>query len=655
MNGLMASLLLLLASGVLSLHPRLGARAGVWGCVAGCLLGMVSGVRVLFTGEALSWRMAWGVPGGSFYLHCDPLSALFLVPILLVSALGAVYGSEYMRNAAPRGHWLFYNLLVAGMAAVVLAWNAVFFLVAWEVMALASFFLVATEDEKPAVRDAAWLYLVATHIGTACLMVLFAMAGAGASVLDFDQLTLSRAGDVPWFASVLFLLALAGFGTKAGVVPFHVWLPEAHPAAPSHVSALMSGVMIKTGVYGIVRVLAHAGPPPWWWGVALIGLGLFSGIGGVLFALAQHDLKRLLAYCSVENMGVILLGLGIGAMGWSAGEGRVCLLGFAGALLHVVNHSLFKSLLFFGAGAVAHAAHTLDLNSLGGLFKRMPRIGGPFLAGSAAISGLPPFNGFISEALIFLAGITAVMSADAALCSAGAAVVAGLALLSGLAVACFTKAFGGMFLGEPRDECARQAHDPGWRMWIPGWVLMLACLGIGLGMGPLLAVYGPRWSGLWPGNPALFLSVVRDIAALLTHLTLGLTLFIGLCGGLAGLRLLLLRGRGVRESVTWDCGYAAPSARMQYTPSSFSQPLVDMFRMVLRTRAEGGVPAGLFADSVTFATCTEDVVRSRVFYPLFAGLLRVMAAVRRLQHGSLQVYVLYIALTLLFLMLWELG
>lgn len=287
-------------------------------------------------------QWAWGIPQGSLILEIDPLSAFFLLPIAILSALAALYAMGYLRGHknAVGAHWFFYSLLAGGMALVVTARNGLLFLIAWELMSVASYFLVTFEDEEPGVIEAGRTYLIATHIGTAFLFVLFVLLGQESGSLDFAHFTLPHAS--PWWAGTLFLLALIGFGTKAGLVPLHVWLPEAHPAAPSHVSALMSGVMIKTGIYGILRILPYIGTPPAWWGMLLIGLGLLSGLFGILSALAQTDIKRALAYSSVENIGIIALGLGIFLIGQAAGAPLVALLGLAGALLHVLNHACFK-------------------------------------------------------------------------------------------------------------------------------------------------------------------------------------------------------------------------------------------------------------------------------------------------------------------------
>ena len=357
MTLLLWALAVWLASGILAVLTSRSRGVSSWigggGTVLGAILAAAPAVDVLSGGPALLFSRPWSVPLAEFALRLDALSAWFVLVIGLVSALAAVYGAQYLAST-PAGKslgpsWFFFNVLVGSMVLVVVASNAVLFLVAWEVMALASFFLVTFEDEKASVRHAGWLYLVATHLGAAVLLAFFLVTAGEMGTMDFGQW--SEAGvQSPQRAGALFVLAVVGFGTKAGFMPLHVWLPEAHPAAPSHVSAVMSGVMIKTGIYGLVRALTFLGAPPVWWGWALIGVGLSSGILGVLFALAQHDLKRLLAYHSVENIGIIALGLGVGLLGISLQLPALTVLGFGGALLHVLNHALFKSLLVSGGG-----------------------------------------------------------------------------------------------------------------------------------------------------------------------------------------------------------------------------------------------------------------------------------------------------------------
>src|SRR5436309_904152 len=371
MTLLLLALFIFLLAGLTALVAGSSARwstiVGAGGAMIGSLIGLIPTISVLRGAPSPVVRLPWEVPYGSFFIALDALSAFFLLPIFVLSAVAAVYGSEYLQAYREKkslgASWCFFNLLIASMALVVIARNGVLFLVAWEVMALASFFLVTFEDEHESVREAGWIYLVATHLGTVFLLALFILLGREHGSLDFDRFTASAG------SSVVFLLAVIGFGAKAGFMPLHVWLPEAHPAAPTHVSALMSGVMIKTGIYGIVRMLGFLGPPAPWWGWVLIGAGAVSGITGVLFALAQHDLKRLLAYSSVENIGIITMGLGVGVLGLSSGTPWLAALGFVGALLHVLNHAIFKGLLFLGAGAVLTATGTRDMERLGGLLR----------------------------------------------------------------------------------------------------------------------------------------------------------------------------------------------------------------------------------------------------------------------------------------------
>ncbi|MFA4972044.1 MAG: proton-conducting transporter membrane subunit, partial [bacterium] len=399
---LLSAIALVAFSGVPALVGR-GRGGGIAAALAmiGAATGLVFSTLAFLRGDLVSYFHAWPIPYAAFSVGLDPLSSFFLIPIFLLTALSALYGRAYMRGRAGAGRSpLFFGLLAAGMAMVVIARNGMLFLISWEMMAIASFFLVTLDDDRANVRRAGITYLVATHIGTAFLLALFALMAAHAGSMEFSEWK-GAAASLP-SAGALFILALVGFGTKAGFMPLHVWLPEAHPAAPSHVSALMSGVMIKTGIYGLMRILTLLGAPPEWWGWTLIAIGAISGVMGVLYALAQHELKALLAYHSVENIGIIAIGFGLGLFGVSRGMPVVAFLGFGGALLHVLNHAIFKGLLFLGAGAVIRASGTGEIDRLGGLLKRMPHTAAAFLVGSAAISGLPPLNGFVSEFLIYL-------------------------------------------------------------------------------------------------------------------------------------------------------------------------------------------------------------------------------------------------------------
>lgn len=639
---------LLLTSGLGALattrKPKLSTGIGVGGAVAGCVIGLCGAIPALLDGTTTVYSVPWSVPSASFSLTLDPLAAFFLIPILLLSAVAAPYGAEYLlagakhrsrQGASVGSSWFFYALLVAGMVLVVTASNAVLFLIAWEVMSLVSYFLVTFDHQKPSVRRAGWTYLVATHIATSALLIMFLLLGSNGS-LDFDQFVSNHNGPI------IFILAIIGFGTKAGFIPFHVWLPQAHPVAPSHVSAVMSGVMIKTGIYGILRTLTFFDAPPIWFGWVLLGIGISSGILGVLLAIAQHDLKRLLAYHSVENIGIIAMGLGIGLLGISTGHPVLATLGFAGGLLHVFNHAMFKGLLFLSAGSALHATGTLEIDRLGGLMKKMPLTAIAFLFGAIAISALVPLNGFISEFLIYL-GALRTPGVWAPL------VIGSLALIGGLAVLCFTKAFGTVFLGSPRTELATEPHDPGLLMLIPMALLMLGCLAVGF-------------------FPAVFLRtltpVIEQLAATGVQETLGVTsttlssiviassALIALILLLVGLRWRLLAHRQVAREPTWGCGYGAPTPRMQYTASSFAQPVTTLFQPVLQTRHHVVEPKGIFPQEASLETHIPDVFIEWLFRPIFIIVVALFAYLHWLQNGRIRLYVLYILITLIALFVW---
>ncbi|MGD0073346.1 MAG: proton-conducting transporter membrane subunit [Candidatus Binataceae bacterium] len=632
---------------------RRATLVGAGGIILGCVCGFVPAARVTLGALAPTLRLGWDVPYGSLFLQLDALSAFFLLPIFLLCALSALYGSEYLESyqgkkvlAMP---WFFLNLLVASMVVIVLARNGVLFLMAWETMALSSFFLVTFESEKEDTRRAGWIYLVASHIGTAFLLVMFILLGKATGSLDFDRFTASSG------AGLLFVLAVVGFGTKAGFVPLHVWLPEAHPAAPSHVSAVMSAVMIKTGIYGLLRILTFLGPPHAWWGWVLCAIGLTSGILGVLLALAQHDLKRLLAYHSVENIGIIALGLGVGIVGLSVGAPSIAAAGLAGALLHVLNHALFKGLLFFGAGNVVHGTHTREIDHLGGLLRRMPATGVTFLIGAAAISGLPPLNGFVSEFLIYLASFRGAVSLDGSTSIPMLATIPGLALIGGLAAACFTKAFGIVFLGHPRSRDAQDAHEAGPAMLLPGFVLAAGCIGIGLFGASVVRSMGPLISQLTGLPLAATSQSLADAAHSVASVGYAGGALIGVAILLAAARAWALARRRVSTAPTWDCGYLQPSPRMQYTASSFAQPITETFSLLLQTRRRLSAPRGLFPQQADFMTQTDDPYEAYIFRPLFHAIGRGLSSLRPLQQGKVQLYVLYIAITLLILLLWQIA
>jgi hydrogenase-4 component B len=633
----------------------LSQSAGQSSAIAGSVLGLVAATRILVDGRPETLTATWLMPGGGLHFQIDALSAFFLLPAFGLSLVAAIYGRSYLAGRSDRhgiaGCWFHSNVLTASMAAVIAAHDGLLFLLCWEIMALSPFFLVMFDERKAAVRHAAWTYLAATHLGTAFLLVLFVLLGGAAASSDFDAYR-SVLQNNPGLASLVFVLAVIGFGSKAGIVPAHVWLPEAHPAAPSHISALMSGAMIKVGIYGLVRMLTLLGPPQPWWGWLLIAIGASSGVLGVLFAVAQHDLKRLLAYSSVENVGIILLGIGIGVLGLATGMLPLAVIGFAAGLSHVVNHSVFKGLLFLGAGAVQHGAHSLDFERLGGLLKRMPWTGAAFLIGATAIIGLPPLNGFIGEFLLFYSGFLAIVQPAPTIALAGLVAIVAMGLISGLAAACFAKAFGVAFLGLPRSAEAGAAHDAAPPMRLAIALLAVLCVVVGLTAPLIIGVFGnvvAAATGIPASDTRAQLAIVTGpLAATVTVFAVAITL--ALLIWLFRARLLAARRLG--SGPVWGCGYLFPSTHMQYTASSFAQPVTAQFHLFIRNRETLVPPAGYFPPSASYSSDSGDPWLRLLFGPTFRWFDRIVGRLNLLQHGHIHVYVLYVAATLVALLLW---
>jgi hydrogenase-4 component B len=652
-----ASLTLLLGSALAASlagrRDRLALAIGSTGGLAGCASGVVAaGVQLADGGEAAA-TAPWRLPLGSVAIGLDALSAFFLICVFVVAALAATYGAGYLRaylgrrRLAPAVAW--FNVLVAAMVGLIVARDAVLFLVAWEVMTIASFFLVTFEDERETVRRAGLTYLIASQLGAVALLVLFGLLWHRAG--DFTFAAMAAAGaPPPGLAAGCFVLALVGFGTKVGFWPLHVWLPDAHPAAPSHVSALMSGVMIKMGIYGLLRILGLLGTPPVWWGALVVGVGVVSGVAGVLYALAQHDLKRLLAYHSVENIGIVALGIGVGLLGRSYGDPAVSFLGFAGALLHVLNHGLFKGLLFQGAGSVIHATGLRDLDALGGLGRRMPVTAWTFMVGAAAISGLPPLNGFVSEWLILVGAFRGAAGLAGSAAIAAAVVLPALALIGGLAVACFVKVFGVVFLGVARSEAAARAHESGPAMRVAMVLGAGSCVLLGLAPAWAVGLVAPVAEQI--GGRA----AAPDIAVgALPSMTLVAALLAGAIAVLVVARMALLRGRPVRVVPTWACGYPRVTPRMQYTAASFAEPVLAPFGSVLHRTVHAELPSGYFPAGARYDEHVADMAGERLLVPAVRRVVGMLGSVRVLQQGRLQLYLAYVLVTLLVLLVWQVG
>ncbi|MBI5506455.1 MAG: hydrogenase [Deltaproteobacteria bacterium] len=652
--NILAAIVVLGLSGLpaylLPARSETGQRVATAAMVAGSLLGLC-GVAGGVGGAIPSVAgAAWGLPYGRFSVAIDAVSAVFLALVFVVPALGSIYGLGYWGHAQHRGTGrrlgLFYGLLAGSMALVLIARDGVLFLIAWEAMAMAAYFAASVEEDDPAVRRAGWVYLIATHAGTLCLIAMFALWRQATGSFALEPAPAMAAG----LASAIFVLALFGFGFKAGLMPLHVWLPGAHSAAPSHVSAVMSGVMLKMGVYGIVRMTAllPVGPP--WWGGTLLVAGAITGLAGIAFAIGQHDLKRLLAYSSIENIGIIAMGLGLAVLGRALGRPEWVLLGLGGALLHTINHGLFKPLLFLGAGAVIHCVHTRELDRLGGLARRMPAVTGLFVIGSVAICALPPLNGFASEWLIYLGLFRTVgLGGEPGFAPAAVAAVV-LAMIGAMAVACFAKLIGTVFLGSARSDASQHGHDPTATMMGPMIVLAFGC--VCLGLFPSIAIApledaSRTWAALAESTP-ISLAAVAPLGWI-SAAGLGL---VAVVATFALISRITPRAGAVAEAGTWDCGYARPDRRMQYTGSSLGATLVDLFGLVVWPRNHQPAIHGLFPGSATFKSVVADTVLDRLVLPFFRAAGRYMSMFRVFQQAQMQSYVLYVLTIVIVLMVW---
>lgn len=628
-------------------------RTSVWAqrtavaiMVSSAMAGLAGAGLGLSVGDSVVSHFNWQAAGGSL-VGMDVLSAFFLVPIFLMGGLGSIYGLGYWAQSEhskdSRVLHLFWGLLTGGMALLVISRHAMAFLLGWEMMALSAFFLISVENEQAECRVAGWLYLIATHVGTLILFGMFTLwrSATGSFALNPVSTDAVSLGVM----NGLFFMSLLGFGLKAGIMPLHFWLPGAHANAPSHVSAMLSGVMIKMGIYGLVRFLSLMPDPPGLWGGLILLLGVVSGLLGVVYALGQHDLKRLLAYHSVENIGIILMGLGLAMLGRTFDKPEWIVLGLAGCLLHVWNHGLFKSLLFFSAGSVVHRTHTRQIDHLGGLARSMPWTAAMFLLGAVAICGLPPLNGFVSELFVYV-GLIRTLTVDGALGAMPVIGVPVLAMIGALAVACFVKVYGAVFLGTPRSQAAKDVHESPLTMRGPMGILAMGCVVIGMApvlLGPILDRVIATW-GVESNLTTLNLGTVVPLKTV-SIMSLLLVVLVGVAG--IG---LMSRSRVSRRVGTWDCGYSGASSRIQYTASSFAQIIVSLFRWVLRPRVKMPRIDGLFSTPAHMHTHVDDGILDRLLVPAGTRFERWCFWFRRFQQGVVQHYVFYILIIVILLL-----
>ena len=612
-------------------------------------------------GAAEPWRLALplGVPWLGAHFRLDALSAFFLVVVDLGAVSASLFALGYGEHEeAPQRVLPFYPAFLAGMTLVVLADDAFTFLISWEFMSLTSWALVMSHHRVPDNVHAGYVYLVMASFGTLALLLGFGLLAGPDGLYTFAQIRAMHPSAT--VGALALMLALIGAGSKAGIVPLHVWLPLAHPAAPSHVSALMSGVMTKVAVYGFVRIAFDlAGGPAWWWSILVLAIGGITAVMGVLYALMQHDLKRLLAYHTVENIGIIFIGLGLALAFKAYGMLFASALAFTAALLHVFNHSLFKSLLFFGAGAVLTATGERDMERLGGLIHRMPQTAFVFLVGCAAISALPPLNGFVSEWLTFQAILLSPQLPSWGLKLLVPAVGALLALSAALAAACFVKAYGITFLGRPRSRAAEAATETD-RFSLAAMMLLAAlCLLAGILPGLFIDALAPVSTALIGAHMPVqigtqWLSIVPIAASRSSYDGLLVFVFIAISGTLAAAAIHRFASNRLRRAPAWDCGYPDASPTTQYTAMSFAQPIRRVFGSVLfhaREHADMPPPGDMRPARLTIEL--SDPVWDFLYTPLVAGIGVAADRLNRFQFLTIRQYLSLVfgALVILLLVL----
>lgn len=650
---LLAAAALMALSGVPAIalqQPVLGQRCAAFLAATAACIGEFAVIALLRGAPGTTWQLDWPLPFGPALLSVDPLTIIFLLPLFLVSGCVALYSLAYWpagKQASAGKLTLFLGLFAASMVIVVMARNGVLFLMAWEVMALSAYFLVTTEQESSAVQQSGTVYLLTTHTGTMALFVMFSLLRGASGSFTFPA-PHSLAQTLP-LATMVIITGLIGFGGKAGLMPLHFWLPGAHANAPSHVSAMMSGVMLKMGVYGILRMALFFDGLPEWLGWLLLLLGAWSAVNGIALAAGQRDLKRLLACSSIENIGIIFIGIGLALVGLHLHAPYLVVCGLFGAFIHIINHGMFKSLLFLGSGALIHAAGTREIDRMGGLARRMPVTAPLFLLGSLAICGLPPLNGFVGELFFYVGAITDGIVAPLPLAAMIAPI---LALVGGLAVITFVKLYGIIFLGSPRSASAATGHEAAATMTGPMLLLAAGCLVVG--MAPLLLVQLLTPAVSFYGG--LTLPAIAQVTGQvpLLPLTIANIFLVILVLSIGTAYLRRLRRSSSSQAATWGCGYLEPTPRMQYTGTSFSEMIVSLLGVIAGAdRRRPKLDSPIAAAGARFSYAITETVLDRILTPVFQVIGVSFSYLRRVQHGQLHIYALYIFATLCILMAWR--
>lgn len=628
-----------------------------------------AGLAVLISTEVITDQISLGLPWLPWHVRFDSLSGFFFLIIGIAVIAVSIYGPGYVHSYKEKQHpfavlGLFTGLFVTGMMLVLLADDAFFFMIAWELMSVASYFLVAFQHENSANRRAAFLYLLMAEVGALAIILSFGVLASFADGFTFDALRQSQL--TPTWSSIAFVLALLGFGMKAGIVPIHVWLPEAHPVAPSHISALMSGVMLKVALYGLIRfcfdLLAEV---QWQWGVVLLVIGSISALGGILYAMMQPNLKRLLAYSSVENIGIIFMVLGLSMIFMDNGHPQLAALGFLAALLHAFNHALFKNLLFLSAGILQHQTHELNIDMMGGLIKRMPQTSALFLIGCMSISSLPLFNGFVSEWLAFQTALQVDVLDNGVLRSMIPVAAAALALTAALAAACFVKVFGLIFLGLPRSRNSEKAHEVTDKGMLIGPALLAGlCFLFGIFPGLIINLINGVAKQLLeqslPNDTSMSWLWLAPVSAHQASYSAPLVLIGVLLAGFITFWYLRRNPdtKTMRIAPTWDCGFGGLTSRMQYTSSAFTMPFRRIFAnaWIIDEQIDKDMRGAMNLDvaAVHYKLQVEDHSWPKLYLPIAHAVNTLAKHVGRIQTGNIRVYLSYSFVTLI-IMLWVIS
>jgi hydrogenase-4 component B len=631
---------------------------------------VLAGLSVLISQSVEIDQLSLGLPWLPWHVRFDSLSGFFYLIIGIAVIAVSLYGPGYVKGFDEQQHpfsvlGLFSGLFIAGMLLVLLADDAFFFMIAWELMSVASYFLVAFQHEHSANRRAAFLYLIMAEVGAIAIILGFGVLTGFTDGFNFTFDALRSADLSQTWANIAFVLALLGFGMKAGLVPMHIWLPEAHPVAPSHISALMSGVMLKVALYGLIRFCFDLlGQVQWQWGVTLLGLGALSALGGILYALMQPNLKRLLAYSSVENIGIIIMVLGMAMIFKAQGHPQLAALGLLAALFHAFNHALFKNLLFLGAGVIQHQIHDLNIELMGGLIKRMPHTSKLFLVACMSISSLPLFNGFVSEWLAFQTALQVDVLDNVVLRSLIPVAAAALALTAALAAACFVKVYGLMFLGQARSrQCAKALEIEDKGMFAGMTLLAGLCFLFGIFPGLIIHLLNNVSAQLLgqtlPNDTAVDWLWLAPVSAQQASYAAPLVLIgVLIAGGISFWYLRRDPAMKLRKSNTWDCGFGGLTPRMQYSCTAFSMPFRRIFAKTWQINEQiDKQQQGAMEQQVTdihYQLHIHDHSWTKIYRPIELGVNRLARLVGRIQTGNIRVYLGYSFVTLI-LMLWVIS